>query len=197
MRTVNPEQHAERRAAILRAAAGEFAANGMDGTSTSAICRRAGISSGALFHYFKTKRAIFHALFAEDLERGAAVCAQAVAESDPQAGFDLLLDHLCADFTDPQAPGLMAAALLQCYRDEEFAQLLTADGERVHAALTNLLKRLGGNGGEALFDAGATAAWIQRLVDATYLAMGGEGFDAETQTRQLRRIIALLLRPAA
>lgn len=195
MRTVNPEQHAQRRAKILRAAAEEFAANGMDGTSTAAICRRAGISSGALFHYFKTKKAIFHALFSQDLEDTAEVCAQAVAETDPRAGFELLLDHLCADFADPQAPGLMAAALLQCFRDEKFALLMAADEHRVHTALTVLLERLGGKGSRALFDAADTAAWIQRLVDGAYLAMGGEDFDGAAQARQLRQLVALLVDP--
>ncbi|MFW6723355.1 TetR/AcrR family transcriptional regulator [Streptomyces sp. MAR4 CNY-716] len=113
MRTVAPEQHARKRARILAAAAQEFAANGMDGTSTARICRRAGIGSGTLFPSFPTKKAIFHALYADDLARTAQIRDRALAADDPREGFALLFERLTADFDDPRAPGLIAAALLR------------------------------------------------------------------------------------
>ena len=54
-RTVDPKRYAERREAILSAAYRQFATNGYDRTTTAAICREAGISSGTFFHYFPTK----------------------------------------------------------------------------------------------------------------------------------------------
>jgi AcrR family transcriptional regulator len=193
MRTVNPVQHARRRARILEAAAVEFAEAGVDGTSTARICRRAGIGSGTLFHYFRTKRAIFHALFADAMAHNEDVRADALADDDPAAGLDLLLTHLLADFADPATPGLAAAAMLQANRDVEFAALLGTDDERTHEALTTLLTRLSGTGPALAFGPDRTAWWIQRTIDATYLVAGDPGFDPDTTTAEIRRVIGWLI----
>src|SRR5215472_9156971 len=50
---------AERREIVLDAAAIEFAAHGMAGTSTEDVARRAGISQPYLFRLFPTKKALF------------------------------------------------------------------------------------------------------------------------------------------
>lgn len=192
MRTVNPEQHARQRARILEAAAVEFATHGVDGTSTAAICRRAGIGSGTLFHYFPTKRDIFHAVFADDLPRNAEVREQALASKQPQAGLDMMVEHLIADLADPLVPGLMAAALLQVNRDEEFAQFISDDEGRTRDALTTLLERMADDGQRLTFAPERVARWIQTLVDASYLTAGEDDFDPATQATELRRFIAWL-----
>lgn len=191
MRTVNPEQYARRRQLIIEAAAVEFALHGVDGASTAGICRRARIGSGTLFHYFPTKIEIFHALFRDGLQRNAAVCAQAL-DQPTAAGLDLLLDHLLADFGDPLVPGLTAAALLQVNRDDAFAAMLADDEEVVRRTLTALLERL--NSQVALtFAPARTARWIQRLLDACYLAAGDGDFDAAATAAELRTMINWLL----
>ncbi|CAM00898.1 TetR family transcriptional regulator [Saccharopolyspora erythraea NRRL 2338] len=193
MRTVNPEQHARKRAKILQAAAEEFAVNGVDGTSTAGICRRAGIGSGTLFHYFPTKRDIVHALFRDDLARNAEVHPR-VLRADAEQGFDLLVGHLLAELANPLTPGLAATAVLQANRDPEFAEILTTDTERTHEVLTGLLRRMADDGGYRLaLPADRLARWIQKLVDAAYLMAGDPGFDAEVESAELRRVIARLV----
>lgn len=54
-RTVDPVRHEARRTLILDAALTCFAELGVEGATTAAICRRAGIGSGTFFHYFPTK----------------------------------------------------------------------------------------------------------------------------------------------
>jgi AcrR family transcriptional regulator len=54
-RSVDPELHRQRRAVILDAAYRRIAEDGYDRTTTAAICREAGISSGTFFHYFPAK----------------------------------------------------------------------------------------------------------------------------------------------
>jgi AcrR family transcriptional regulator len=192
MRTVNPEQHALRRAALIGAAAQEFAENGIDATSTASICRRAGVGSGTLFHYFPTKRDIVHAMFADDLQTNADACQVALDEPDPRSGLDRLLEHLLRDAGDPLVPGLMATAL-QVNRDPEFAAMLSADEDRIRATLVTLLDRIGERGAAALFSASSTARWVQRLIDAVFLSAGGTDFDADQQRVELRQIVGLLL----
>jgi AcrR family transcriptional regulator len=188
---VNPRQHAQRREAILRAAATEIAAHGVDGTTTAAICRRAGIGSGTLFHYFPTKRDIVHALFADDLPRLAALRRRALA-ADPAAGLGLLLDHLLGELADPLAPGLAAAAVFQANRDAAFAAVLTANDDLVRAALTAVLARLAAAGRPLAFPPDRTARWIQHLIDSSHLAAGDPDHDPAAQLAELRRIIGWL-----
>lgn len=52
----------EKQEIIFDAAAFEFARHGYDGANTNTIARRAGISVGSLFQYFRTKQALYLAL---------------------------------------------------------------------------------------------------------------------------------------
>jgi AcrR family transcriptional regulator len=191
-RTVHPESHARRRAAIVAAAAEEFAAHGIDGTSTAAICRRAGIGSGTLFHYFKTKPEIFHAVFADDLPLVTRLCEQALAEPDPDTGLDVLIDHLISEISHPLAPGLASAAALQANRDPDFARLLVTMDEQMLRTIATILRRVEAKPGRTLaFPSRSTARWIQNLVDASHLGII-EGPRART-VQELRRVVAWLV----
>ncbi len=59
----------ERREDVLRAALIEFASGGLDGTSTDAIARRAGISQPYLFRLYPTKKELFVAAVERTFER--------------------------------------------------------------------------------------------------------------------------------
>jgi AcrR family transcriptional regulator len=59
MTTATRQTAGERRASILDAALIEFAAKGLDGTSTEDIARRAGISQPYVFRLFGTKKKLF------------------------------------------------------------------------------------------------------------------------------------------
>lgn len=187
-RTVNLEVHARRRSEIVAAAAREFAAHGIDGTSTATICRRAGIGSGTLFHYFPAKQDIFRAIFADDQPRIALLCEQAVAANDPDAGLDLIIDDRIAELSDPLAPGLASAAVFQRDRDPQLAELLAGNDAVITGALTTLLARVT----RALpFPPRSTAHWIMNLIDARHL--GVITGPSDPTTAELRRILAWLL----
>ena len=70
----------KRRELVLEAAMTDFAANGLAGTSTEDVARRAGISQPYLFRLFPTKKALFLAL----VER----CFQRVADAFTAAAGD-------------------------------------------------------------------------------------------------------------
>jgi AcrR family transcriptional regulator len=190
-RTVNPEMHARRRAAIVAAAAVEFAHNGIDGASTAAICKRAGIGSGTLFHYFATKQDIVRAVFADDIPQLEQLCARALAEPDPDRGLDIMVEHLLDELVDPLSPGLASAATIQANRDPEFAAVLQTIDATVRRTLTTLLRRVGRTPGRRLpLPAASAARWIQGLVDAGHLGIV-DGPRPQT-VKELRRIVGWL-----
>ncbi len=59
----------ERRQAVLEAAVAEFAGGGLNGTSTEAIARQAGISQPYLFRLYPNKKALFIAAVEASFER--------------------------------------------------------------------------------------------------------------------------------
>lgn len=105
----DPERFEERRAVILDAAAAEFAASGYAAATTASIYRRAGVSSGTLFHYFPTKLDLLLGV----LESGHAETARALAEiAEGAAGTDAVLAyaaHVEAELADELYPGLVRA----------------------------------------------------------------------------------------
>ncbi|MBL8975425.1 MAG: TetR/AcrR family transcriptional regulator, partial [Myxococcales bacterium] len=62
----------DRRAAILAAAAAEFAAHGIDGASYNRIIARAAVSKGAMYYYFDDKQDLLRAVLDDASERAAA-----------------------------------------------------------------------------------------------------------------------------
>src|SRR6266851_1169066 len=82
------EQARATRAAILKAARELFTQHGYADTPTDQLCRRAGVTSGALYHHFRDKRAVFAAVY-EILRReiSSKVMAAGTDESDLWARF--------------------------------------------------------------------------------------------------------------
>jgi AcrR family transcriptional regulator len=70
----------QRRESVLEAAVTEFAARGLDGTSTEHVAQRAGISQPYLFRLFPTKKALFIALVERCFRRVAEAFTAAAAD---------------------------------------------------------------------------------------------------------------------
>jgi AcrR family transcriptional regulator len=83
---------AERREAVLEAAMNEFAARGLDGTSTEDVARRAGISQPYLFRLFPTKKTLFMALSQRCFQRVADAFAAAAADLTGQEAMEAMGD---------------------------------------------------------------------------------------------------------
>ena len=96
----------ERREDVLQAALIEFASGGLDGTSTDAIARRAGISQPYLFRLYPTKKELFVAAVERTFERVLKVMREA---ADGYAGME--------------AKEQMGAAYVELLRDQTFLKL--------------------------------------------------------------------------
>src|SRR5438128_10791267 len=75
----------ERREEIVTAAMAEFALGGLNGTSTEAIARRAGVSQPYLFRLFGTKKDLFVAAVERGFDRTKQAFERAIAEVDPDS----------------------------------------------------------------------------------------------------------------
>ncbi|QMW24311.1 TetR/AcrR family transcriptional regulator [Sandaracinobacteroides saxicola] len=83
----------ERRARIADAAIESIAADGLDGTKLARISRRAGVTTGALTHYFEDKDAVLLAALEAVCERLMAKAA----EVDARPAIEQLADALPVD----------------------------------------------------------------------------------------------------
>jgi AcrR family transcriptional regulator len=83
------ERTAATTTALVSAAHELFGGDGYEATSLDAVAVAAGVTKGALYHHFDSKRELFAAVFAREVERLAAAARTAyLAEADPWTGFE-------------------------------------------------------------------------------------------------------------
>ncbi|MGA8112120.1 MAG: helix-turn-helix domain-containing protein, partial [Actinocatenispora sp.] len=129
-RTVNHEQHQQRREAVTTAAAGLFAEHGFDATTTAQIARTAGISTGSLFYYFPDKAAIFRAIFEQDIPESRRIFAAHSDPADPAAAILDVVTALAGPARDEVASGLLVALLQRVGKDPELLRII-AENEAI------------------------------------------------------------------
>jgi AcrR family transcriptional regulator len=91
------ERRAATTGALLDAARARFAADGYTATSLDVVVADAGVTKGALYHHFESKRDLFKAVFDREQERLAIAVAEAFfSEPDPWEGLRIA----CRAFLD-------------------------------------------------------------------------------------------------
>lgn len=183
------ERRASTRAALLAAAQDQLGATGLSGFTTTEVCRRAGVSQGALFKHFPTKSALLAAAI-EHLFDGlrsdyeAAFLALAPNRRTLKRGLDLLWDAMW----DPRL-----AAAYELYAAARTDPELRADLEPVVSAHVERIAELSGT--LVGFDEPSDAAGA---VDVAILAIQGLVVNQmvlpdDLQARRLRRTLDRLL----
>ncbi|WP_116199477.1 TetR/AcrR family transcriptional regulator [Amycolatopsis circi] len=198
VRTVDPEKHAAKRRAILDAAAGCFARDGFEKTSTADICRAAEISSGSLFHYFPSKRAVFVGIFEADTDDNEELLAAAAEMADPWEGVLAVVAQLTSPLALPGVVRLILEAAAQAARDPEFAELIRGNDDRMRTGLAGLVDHgvRTGRFSPALAPADA-GNWIVALVDALLSrASLDPELDVEHEQAVLRQLLTRILGPS-
>ncbi|MHA7966947.1 TetR/AcrR family transcriptional regulator [Paenibacillus sp. CAU 1782] len=93
------EQHEQRRIQILGVALEHFVSRGYYGTSTRDISKAAGISSGLMFHYFKSKQHVYEELIQIGCQRMDIDFSPAM--TDPHAFLQALVSELLVMLEQP------------------------------------------------------------------------------------------------
>jgi TetR/AcrR family transcriptional regulator len=108
-------QPEESRAAILRAAAAEFAEHGIDGARTDRIAREARVNKALLYYYFKDKDALYEAVL-DQVFRGMREQVMPVLDSDLPPRQKVLeyvgryFDYIAAN---PQLPRVVQSEMMR------------------------------------------------------------------------------------
>lgn len=141
--SLRAEQVAQTRAALVAAGRVLFGRGGFAATSVEDVAREARVTTGALYHHFPGKAALFEAVFEQvhvELLMASAQAADGLAEGSVDwfaAGFDAFLDKVLEPdvrqiiITD--APAVLGLARFT-ELDERYAYTAIADGLRAAAA---------------------------------------------------------------
>lgn len=193
-RPVDLLRRAARRRQIVDAAFGCFAEHGFVGTTTTAICRAAGVGSSTLFQQFPTKVSILVAVIEDGTVETRELFAALGGEADPLAALWGWLDVVTAQLQEPRLGGFVRAA--SSVADEPtVTAALQADDRETGAGLCALLSRA--QGMELVrtdVAPGRLAGWLQLLVDGFLGRIAaGTGFDPAAETAVLRELAVGLL----
>lgn len=181
---------------ILSAALIEFRAEGFRGAGIAAICKRAGISPGNLYHYFSGKEAIVEAIVERDRSRIHAEIEHLLAADAP------LQALVCAITSDLAFDdfGMHGALSLEIYaeaaRNPAIAQILQGFERALRAETVDMLMALQARGEIAAgIDLPATASLMIALVDGMMVrrAVLDPAGDLAILAQPLDRMLAGLL----
>jgi AcrR family transcriptional regulator len=135
-------QVAQTRAALLAAGRHLFGENGFRATSVDDVAREARVTTGALYHHFPTKTALFEAVFTQahiDLLNAATAAAQSASEDgaiddvdELARGFDAFLDGVLQ-------PDVQRILVLDGPAVLGLARFTELDEQYAHAAIVHAL----------------------------------------------------------
>lgn len=195
-RPIDAEAHQQRRLHIIGAAMECFARSGFAGTTTSAICRHAGIGSGTFFHYFPTKLDVLLAI----LELGTAETGEWFdALADDRDGREVALDWLdwqCRESSAPELAGFVMA-VVGIMTESRVAEALAADDRAALDGLRPWLSR-GQQQGRIRTDLtpDRLASWMLLLLNGYHDRVTSDrAFAEETEITLMRQTAEEFLSP--
>lgn len=169
-RRADPERIAQKREQIAVEAGRLFAAQGYDRTSVAEVAKAVGTSPASVFYYFEDKASLFRAVFERDLPAAEALIARHVEAPDPVTAILDVLDALARDAADPSASGMLIELLRRAGDDPKLLAVVGRTANVIREGLAALISRGITEGAiDPDLDATETAAWLQVIVDATYL----------------------------
>jgi TetR/AcrR family transcriptional regulator, transcriptional repressor of bet genes len=173
----------ERRQAIAEAAVTSIAAHGLDGAKLTRIAKAAGVTTGAVTHYFEDKDEVL--LAALD-----AVCArlmQKLGERDDRPVIDQLADALPLDQQSLDEWRVWVAF----WGRATFVPALARIHRAYYQAIESELAQQLGGGQQAMLDAAAIIAAIDGI--GTRVCLEPELWPAERQRELLAHVLSPII----
>src|SRR5699024_5424730 len=139
-RPINANHHRAQRLRIRDAGLTVFSGRGYAGASTGAVCRGAGLSSGALFHYYPTKAPLLIAILEQSSHETREILDEREDRADPEGVIWEYVDHELSSLEDPRAAGFIAAVGGPVPNDDVVAILREVD-QRTREGLTGWVSK--------------------------------------------------------
>jgi TetR/AcrR family acrAB operon transcriptional repressor len=169
----------ERRAQILDAARRCFLERGYQGTRVEDIADAAGLSKGAVYFHFESKRVLLDALVEDEFERAGHILDAAASDTSPDPFAAMAMAYL--SFLGEPQDGRHRFFLLTgelAVHDEALRERLLTHHRALVARLADVLSRWSARGGLALPDPDATAVLLKAMADGLQGAWGlGHALD--------------------
>jgi len=132
------------RARLIEAALELFGRRGYASTPVDAVARAAGVSPGLLYHHFRGKRDLLHAIFEESMREVDATFADADREPDPGRRLAALLRSIAAHVKARRRFWMLAYGVrMQSDVLEGLGAALDASTTRILATLERYLRGVG------------------------------------------------------
>ena len=190
-RPINANHHRAQRLRIMDAGLTVFSRRGYAGASTAAVCREAGISSGAFFHYFPTKASLLIAILEQSSHETREFFDEREDRADPVGVIWEYVDHELSSLEDPRAAGFIAAVGGTVPNDDVVAILREVD-QRTREGLTGWVSKAQ-QAGVVRTDLSAErmASWIMLFINGFADQIGGaDDFDAVVEKPLLREVLS-------
>lgn len=157
----------ERRTQILRAARAVFIDKGYGTARVEDVAARAGLSKGAVYFYFQSKRDLLMALVQEEHENTYSFLDQAEVDGRPAAVKMLDLGQKYLDYFAglKSPPRFFLMMCEQGIRDEEIREEVQAVHQRFVDAATRILAQGQVEGAFRAGDPAAMAALLKAIID--------------------------------
>lgn len=195
MRPLDPEKYALQKSLVLDAATACFAERGFHRASTDAICEKAGISAGKLFHYFPTKNALVLAVIeAQNLET-AQWLGELEAGPNPAEAMIELIHGIFELAGDAMRCKLILEIAAEVSRNPE-AGRLGSEGDRLLAdGLSRLLTKAISLGlAKPVVSVPHLVNVIMALIDGIFSRVASDaGFDSQAEQAAFTTVVVSIL----
>lgn len=200
-RHVKPEEYAARREEILAAALQLMHAKGYEAMTIEDLLQRLQMSKGALYHYFRSKRALLEGVV-EHIGESAMPQLTKIVDDPDRGALEKLHAYFDASSTWKSEHVTSVTTLIKLWHDENNAllrQKMTQGSMRTTAPILEAIIRQGCE--EGVFDtefpheaAGMLAAMELHLADAFIEAIAADGSTGtDISGPRTRRVIAAYL----
>lgn len=188
-----------RRQQVLDAAAVCFRRSGFRGASMSDISGLAGMSTGHIYHYFKSKEAIVEAIVERDVKQGLADIEALKEKNDIVQGLIDGVNDCIVDPTKLSEPALSLEILAEACRNPVISSFLGDCETAIRKSLLEALE-IGRKQGSVAADAEVEVACTMLMLifdGITVQSATNPLFDRETIMQQLGFLLNRLLRPGS
>jgi AcrR family transcriptional regulator len=203
MREPEPEQPAslravqvaQTRAALLAAGRRLFGENGFRSTSVEDLAREARVTTGALYHHFPTKTALFEAVFMQahiDLLMAATTAAQSTADDGPAKKRDDLARGVDAFLDGILQPDVQRILVLDGPAVLGLARFTELDEQYAHAAIMHALVSVAEAGATQIDDPDTTTSLLLGALTRGAMLIANSADPVETRHAVARSMRSLL-----